>query len=384
MTAEAHGDAILVAIRRTAFGRTGGVFRSCTVDALAAPVIRSILADTGLASDAVDEVWLGNALEGGNVARRAALAAGLPVDTPAFTVDRQCSSGLDTIIDAFQLVASGRAQAILAGGVESCSTAPWRVSRPPSASAAPAFMRRAPFSAPPYADPDPIAGADALAGRSGITRAEQDAWTARSHANARTAMTAGCFRAERVPVLAGNEAETDEIPRDGMTTARLGRLPALLSGGTATVASVAPEADAAVIALVVSPAMAAELGAGRRLRLLGAARAGCDPADAGYAAVPALTRLRQRYQPVPPERVEFNEAFAGQALTCLRACDLPEDRTNRSGGALALGHPFGASGAYLVCRLFHDLLPCTPGLAAVSAMGGQGTAALFAAETGVD
>lgn len=377
MTTDAYDNAVLVAIRRTAFGRAGGLFRSCAIDALAAPAIRSILADTGLAFDVVDEVRLGNALEGGNVARRAALAAGLPVGTPAFTLDRQCSSGLDTIVDAFQVVASGQARAILAGGVESCSTAPWRVSRPASTLAVPGFMQRAPFSAPPYTDPDPIAAADALAGRAGITRAEQDAWAARSHANARGAMNEGHFRAERIPVFGGGEPEGDEIPRDGMTRARLGRLPALLNGGTATVASVAPEADAAVVALVVAPAVAAQLCADRQLRLLGAARAGCDPAEAGYAAVPALSRLGESSRLDCVDRIEFNEAFAGQVLTCLRAAHLPEERTNRNGGALALGHPFGASGAYLVCRLFHDLAHGQRGLAAVSAMGGQETAALF-------
>lgn len=370
--------AILVACRRSAVGRAGGLLRACTVDRLGGPVIRAVLAQAGLPPEAVDEVWLGNALEGGNVARRVALAGGLPPETPAFTLDRQCASGLDTIVDACARVAAGQAQAILAGGVESCSTAPWRVARPARRSDSPRFLARAPFSAPPYADPDPVAGADALAAAAGIDRAAQDARAARSHANAVAAARAGRLDGERVAVL-GRDAEADEGPQERRTAARLARLRPLREGGTATVATVAAEADAAVVALVVAPALAERLGAGRGLRLVAAAQAGCDPARAGYAAVPALERLGRRMAIRDAARIELNEAFAGQALACVRAAALPEERVCPNGSALAFGHPFGASGALLVCRLFHDLAPGETGLAAVSAMGGQGTAALFEA-----
>ncbi|PWG65879.1 acetyl-CoA C-acyltransferase [Spiribacter halobius] len=365
---------MIIACRRTAVGRAGGRQRTRTVDRLGAPLVGAVLADAGLPPGAIDEVWLGNALEGGNVARRVALAGGLPVEVPAFTVDRQCASGLDTIIDACQRVAAGQAEAVLAGGVESCSTAPWRVARPAHRGGTPAFLPRAPFSAPPYPDPDPVAGADVLAAAEGITRAEQDAWAARSHARAAAALRSGHLRAECV----GDD--TDEGPRADLDERRLARLPPLLGpGGSATVGNVAAEADAAVVALVVSSALAQRLAPGRSLRLVAAARAGCDPGRAGYSAVPALARLAERAPFTGAARIELNEAFAGQALACLRGAGLPEARTNLHGGALAFGHPFGASGALLVCRLFHDLAPDETGIAAVPAMGGQGSAAVFTA-----
>lgn len=378
MTAE---GAVIIACRRTAVGRAGGMLRACTVDRLGAPVIPALLAGAGLEAADVDAVLLGNALEGGNVARRVALAGGLPAATPALTLDRQCASGLDAIVAACERVEDGRARAVLAGGVESCSTAPWRVARPARRTDSPRFLARAPFSAPPWDDPDPVAGADALAAAAGIGRTEQDAWAARSHARAVAAARAGRLDAERVGVGVGDDApEADDGPQERRTEARLARLRPLRPGGTATVATVAPEADAAVVALVVAPDLAARLGMRRGLRLLAAAQAGCDPAWAGYAAVPALERLGARADPAAAARVELNEAFAGQALACLRGAGLAEGRASLNGGALAFGHPYGASGALLVCRLFHDLAPGETGLAAVSAMGGQGTAALFVAE----
>jgi acetyl-CoA C-acetyltransferase len=376
---DALGQARIVAVRRTAIGRAGGIFRTRTVDQLAGPVIRAVLAETGLPADSVDAVWLGNILEGGNVARRCALAGGLPPATPAFTLERQCTSALDAVGNAMALVDAGHADVILAGGVESCSTAPWRVARPSTPNAKPAFMARAPQSVAPYADPDPLAAADALAAAAGIDRAAQDSWTARSHANAVAAVDAGAFDGERVGVFDTARPETDEGPKRRLTAARLARLKPLGSpDGTATAASTAPEADGAVIALVVSAARARSLGlSGPTLRLDGLAQSGCDPAWPGYGAVPALRKLGAAATDSAVARIEFNEAFAGQTLACLRDAGFAHGHVNGHGGALALGHPYGASGAYLVCRLFHDLADGATGLAALSAMGGQGTAALF-------
>jgi len=373
------GHARVAAIRRTAVGRAGGLFRTRTVDQLAGPVIRAALADTALPGNGVDAVWLGNVLEGGNVARRCALAGGLPPEIPAFTLERQCTSALDAICHAMALVDAGHADAVLAGGVESCSTAPWRVARPTSPAAMPAVMARAPQSAPPYADPDPLAGADALAHAAGIDRAAQDAWTERSHANAIAAADAAVFDGERVGVFDAADPETDEAPKRGLTAKRLARFKPLAGpDGTATAASTAPEADGAVVALVVSPARAKALGlSGPALRLDAVAQSGCDPAWPGYAAVPAIQTLGNAASADAVARIAFNEAFAGQTLACLQAAGLAHDRVNPNGGALAFGHPYGASGAFLVCRLFHDLAGGETGLAALSAMGGQGTAALF-------
>ena len=382
----ADETARVVCIRRTAIGRAGGIFRTRTVDQLAGPVIRAVLAETALPAADVDAVWLGNILEGGNVARRCALGGGLPPATPAFTLERQCTSGLDAICHAVALVDGGHAHAILAGGVESCSTAPWRVARPASPTAMPAFMARAPQSVAPYADPDPVAGADALAHDAGIDRAAQDAWTERSHANAVAAVDDGRFDGERVPVFDAARPEADESPKRGLTRLRLGRFKPLGGpDGTATAATTAPEADGAVVALVVSSSRARALGlTGPALRLDAVAQSGCDPAWPGYAAVPAIRKLGDAATGDAMARIEFNEAFAGQTLACLQDAGLPRERVNLHGGALAFGHPYGASGAYLTCRLFRDLSDRETGLAALSAMGGQGTAALFTKVPAVD
>jgi acetyl-CoA C-acetyltransferase len=381
-----HGQARIVAIRRTAIGRAGGIFRTRTVDQLAGPVIRAVLAETGLPADGVDAVWLGNILEGGNVARRCALAGGLPSAAPAFTLERQCTSALDAICHAIALVDAGHADAVLAGGVESCSTAPWRVARPTSPTAMPVFMARAPQSVPPYADPDPLPAADALAHAAGIDRPSQDAWTARSHANGLAATDAGVFDGELVGVFDASRPETDEGPKRALMQRRLARFKPLNGPcGTATAGSTAPEADGAVVALVVSSARATALElTGPALRLDGLAQSGCDPACPGYAAVPAMQKLGVAANGDTLARIEFNEAFAGQTLACLQDVGVSHDRVNLNGGALAFGHPYGASGAYLVCRLFHDLADGQTGLAALSAMGAQGTAALFTRLAGRD
>ena len=382
MSAATHTP-VIVAARRSAIGRGGGQFRSVTADRLAAPAIRAVLADAGLRPHEVDAVILGNALEGGNMARVASLAADLPAGVPALTLDRQCTAGLDAVVEACARVAAGRAEVVVAGGLESVSTAPWRVARPARPNAAPRFLDRARFGAGRHGDPDPIPAAAAVIRAQGISRADQDAWAARSHANALAAEAAGVFAAERVAVAGdGAVPEPDEAPKPGLDARRLARLrPLGPDSGDITAGTTAPEGDAAAVLLVVSAAVAARLGVARGLRLYDSAEAGCPPETAGLAAVPALDKLAARRGRTAWDdiaAVAFNEAFAGQTLACLRAARLPEDRTNRHGGALAFGHPYGASGALLALRLFHDLAPGALGVAAVSAMGGQGTAALFA------
>lgn len=379
--------AYIIAARRTAIARAGGIYRTRRYEQLAAPVLKTVLADAKLDPDQLDEVILGNALEGGNPARVAALAAGLSPALPALTVDRQCASGLDAIVEACRRVALGNADAVVAGGVESVSTAPWRVARPGSHGGPPQFMTRARFSAEPHSDPDMIPAAEAVARLCGISRSDQDRYAARSHANALSAAEGGLFAGEIVPVFAASAAERDECPRKNFTATRLARFKPLTGdGGTVTAATCAPEADAAAAVVVVCEKLAALGSAPNALRFIDAAASGGDPAYPGLAAVPALARLQQRLQWSDWSRVqqvEFNEAFAGQALACQRRAGLPAARICPHGGALAFGHPYGASGAILVVRLFHDMLRSAEGavskyaLASLSAAGGQGSAALF-------
>lgn len=358
-----------------------------TFEHLARPVLTTLLSDTALEPTEVDEIILGNALEGGNPARVAALAAGLPPQLPALTIDRQCASGLDAVVEGCRRVASGICDVVIAGGVESVSTAPWRVARPTGHAGAPRFMPRARFSASPYPDPDMIPAAEAVAKSVGIAKREQDEYAVRSHAKATAAIRAGRFRDELVAVFGSRQTEADECPKADFTYRRVARFKPLTDpGGTVTAATCAPEADAAAAVVVASEAVAKRLGMGCVLEFAAAAASGGDPAYPGLAAVAALNLLRARmrwrdWRHV--DQVEFNEAFAGQTLACLRQAGLPLDRVCPQGGALALGHPYGASGACLVVRLYHEAIrpagPTAPEfyLASLSAAGAQGTAALF-------
>lgn len=359
---------VVVAARRTPIGTAGGALRRFTVDELAAPVLRAVLDDAGL--DTVDDVVLGNVFgPGGNPARVAALRAGLDVAVPGVTVDRQCASGLAAISTAAACIRAGEGEAYLAGGVESASTAPYRAWR----TEPPTWYTRAPFAPAELGDPDMGPAADLVAAEAGISRARQDAFAARSHARAVQAQRAGRFDRELVPV---GDVTADERPRAGFTVERLARFrPAFTPDGTATAANSCGVNDGAAAVLVVSERLRRERGL-PGLRLVASATAAVDPNRLGLAAVPAMKRVLDR----TPDVVEFNEAFAGQALACLDAAGIDEHSASPDGGAIALGHPWGASGAVLVVRLFSRLV-CQSGgrsgLAALSAGGGVGVATLW-------
>ncbi|WP_232664021.1 thiolase family protein [Pseudonocardia sp. TRM90224] len=360
---------VVVAARRTAIGNAGGVLRRFTVDELAAPVLRAAIADVGL--DSCDEVLLGNVFgPGGNPARVAALRAGLGEHVPAMTLDRQCASGLAAITTAAALVRAGDADVVLAGGVESASTAPHRAWRAGQAPEPPHFYTRAPFAPAEIGDPDMGPAADLVAREAGISRERQDAFALRSHSRAVDAQRAGRFAAEIVEIGA---VGTDERPRAGFTPERLARFrPAFTPDGTATAANSCGVSDGAAAVLVVSEEFRRSRGL-PGLRLLAARTSGLDPNRLGLGAVPAM----QAVLTTAPEVVEFNEAFAGQALACLDAAGVDEHTASPDGGAIALGHPWGASGAVLVVRLFSRMVrdgTSGIGLAALSSGGGLGVA----------
>ncbi|MCW2757200.1 MAG: acetyl-CoA acetyltransferase [Nocardioidaceae bacterium] len=338
------------AVARTPIGTSGQAFGSVQAADLAAPVLARLAADL-----VASEVVLGNCTgPGGDLARVATLAAGLPVGTPALTVDRQCGSGLAAIEVAAALVA-GSGRPVLAGGVESASTS----DRP----------GRARFAPAPYDDPEMGEAADRLSEQEGIDRVAQDAYAARSHTRAYDAQQAGRFDAEIVPV---GEVTRDERPRQGMTAARLARLPAAFrQGGTVTAGNSCGINDGAAAVSVVP--------GGPGLRILATASAGVDPALPGIGLVPAVRQALARADLGldAMDVVELNEAFAGQVLACCRMLDLDPERVCPEGGALALGHPWGASGAVLAVRLFSQLMRPDGGrygLAAIAVGGGQGVA----------
>jgi acetyl-CoA C-acetyltransferase len=364
---------VVVAALRTPIGSAGHGLAGVDAASLAAPVLRT-LAGTLPDGLPVRDVVLGNCMgPGGDVARVAALAAGLPVEVPALTVDRQCGSGLAALDVGAALLASGPG-AVLAGGVESASTAPWR-SWPPVDGAAPVRYERAPFAPAELGDPEMGLAADLLAAERRITRERQDAYAARSHARAAATRDGGGFDAELVPV--GGLAR-DERPRP-VTIERLARLrPAFRPDGTVTAGNSCGVNDGAAAVVLVDAATHRALGV-PGLRVLATATAGVDPNRPGLGLVPAarLALDRAGLGLADVDVVELNEAFAGQVLACCDELGLDEERVCPQGGALGLGHPWGASGAVLAVRLFSQLVreqKGETGLAAIAVGGGQGVA----------
>ena len=371
----------VVAARRTPIGSAGHSLASATAAELAAAAISAVASDLRtMGLDAADaaEVVLGNCMgPGGNLGRVAALSAGLPVSVPGLTVDRQCSSGLAAIALGASLVRTDREQAslVFAGGVESASTAPWRY-WPPDGDRPPERYLRAPFAPEQLGDPEMGAAADLVAAQAGISRERQDGYAARSHALAIEAQARGALAAELVPV---SGLAADERPRAGLTAERLARFPpAFGPRGTVTAGNSCGISDGAAIVALVADDERRRLGL-PGLRILGMATTALDPRRPGLGIVPAartaLTAAGLELTQV--DAIEFNEAFAGQVLACADQLCLDPERICRQGGAIALGHPWGASGAVLVVRLFSQLIRAGAGqygLAAIAAGGGQGVA----------
>ena len=374
---------VIVAARRTAIGTAGRAFAGHTVDALAAPVLAAVAAAVGPAGTPVDDVVLGNCMgPGGDLARVAALRAGLGERVPGVTVDRQCGSGLDAVMQAASRVRAQDAALVIAGGAESASTAPHR--RWPDTGER---YTRAPFAPSGYPDPDMGPAADRLAALRGISRGRQDAWAARSHARAAAAQAAGAFDPE---IVAVDGVVRDDRPRAAMDAVRLARFaPAfaaadagsgagIAGGGTVTAGNSCGFSDGAAAMAVTTETIARELGL-PALRIRATAVAAGDPALPGLGAAPAARAALARAGMTSNDLgfIEITEAFAAQVLAVSDELALDEDLISADGGAIALGHPWGASGAVLLVRLAARMLAADddrPGLAACSIGGGQGIA----------
>ena len=355
--------AVILSARRTAVVPRGGAFALLSLEELAAPVIRAALADAG--HPQVDEVICANAIgPGGNPARRIALAAGLPDRVAGLSIDRQCAGGLDAILLARMMVDSGRAQVVVAGGVESYSRRPLRLRTDPDGGP-PQPYDEAPFTPWPDRNPGMAEAAAALAAGQGIPRAAQDAWAAQSHAKALAVQDW-----PEIVELAGQRR--DPFTRR-LSPALLARAPAL--DGTITAATAAVAADAAAFCVVVADGLARP-GA---LRLLGGVTLGADPVQPGLAPIPAIAAALAQAGCGPDAitHAEVMEAFAAQAIACVTGAGLDPLCVNPQGGALARGHPIGASGAVLAVRLFHALRGRT-GLAAIASAGGIASALVVA------
>lgn len=374
---------VIIAARRSPIGRAGGALAPLSLEALAAPLIGALLRDTGIAPSAIDDVILGNAAGGGgNIARLAALEADLPLSVPGMTIDRQCGSGLAAIVTACQLIAGGAGQIFLAGGVESVSRAPLRAHRPEKEGDALSFYTRARFAPDKVGDPDMGVAAENVATAYRISRERQDAFALESHAKAIAAQSAGAFDAEIVPLA---PLAQDECPRADTSLEKLASLaPKFREGGSVTAGNACPLNDGGCIVVVTSLAKARAMKAPFALRFEAAATAGVDPKILGIGPVASTRRLikaRPDLSPDAADFIEFNEAFAAQVLASLDQLSIAPERINRQGGALALGHPFGASGAVLVTRLFHQMRerPGALGLAMIGIGGGMGITAAFRA-----
>ncbi len=398
-------EAFLVGGARTPVGRYGGALSAVRPDDLAALVVREAVARAGVDPDAIDEVILGNANGAGeenrNVARMATILAGLPLHIPGITVNRLCSSGLSAIIMASQMIKSGAADVVVAGGVESMSRAPWVQEKPQTAFARPgdifdtsigwrfvnpAFKKgelsrdgKMTFSMPETAEE--VGRVD------GISREEADAFAVRSHEKSLAAIEAGRFKDEIVPVTVKTRksekvVDTDEGPRSETSMDVLAGLRPVVHGGSVVTAGNSSSLnDGASAIIVASEAAIQRLGLTPRARIIDGASAGCEPEIMGVGPVPATQKVLKRSGLSVGDlgAVELNEAFATQSLACMRRLGLEPDIVNNDGGAIALGHPLGSSGSRIAITLLGRMEreDARIGLATMCIGVGQGTAMLL-------
>lgn len=359
----------VIAALRTPVAPRGGALSRLELHDLAAPVVRRLLDVARIGPDRIDEIIVGNALgAGGNPARMIALASGLPERVGGLSVDRQCCGGLDALVLGAALIDAGQAEVVVAGGAESYSRRPVRMRTDPDGGP-PVSYSRPPFTPWPARDPEMDDAADTLGAWLGIDRDMQDAWAVDSH---RKALRAD-HSAEIVPV--------EGLSRDAFArpmTARLAaRAPAL--SGTITAANAAVAADGAAFCLMVSERVASGLPASGFI-YRGGMTLGARPDLPGLAPVEAIRHLLAKTGLAPEalSAAEVMEAYAVQAMACVRESGLPQAIVNPGGGALARGHPIGASGAINAVRLFHELKALGgAGIAAIAAAGGLGTAVML-------
>ena len=386
-------DAVIVSAVRTAVGKApNGALRTVRPDEMAATVIGEALRRApGVSPGEIDDVILGCAMpeaeQGLNVARIASLRAGVPVQASAVTINRFCSSGLQAIAFAAERIMCGWAQAIVAGGTESMSLVPMGGNK---VSPNPALVES-------YPDVYLTTGlvAENHVRDYSIGREEQDAFALRSHARALAAIDAGRFAGEIVPLVsrvavAGNGAPVvrdltfaqDEGPRRDTSLAALAKLkPAFHAAGSVTAGNSSQTSDGAAAVLVTSAAFAKEHGLQPLARFVTYATAGVEPERFGIGPVPAIRKALKLAGLTLDQMdlVELNEAFAAQVLACLREMPIDPDRLNVNGGAIALGHPLGCTGAKLTTTILHEMQRrgSRYGLVTMCVGGGQGAATIF-------
>lgn len=388
-------EVVVAGAVRTPIGRFGGGLASLTAANLGTVAAREALQRSGMAPERIQDVAFGCARQAGggpNVARQVAFRAGIPEGIPAFTVNMACGSGLKALDLAFRAVRDGDADAVLAGGTESMSRVPYLLSGARwgyrmGDQVAVDGMYQDGFLCP-LAEQVMGETAERLAEQYRIPREEQDAFALRSQQRAGEAMKEGRFESETVAVpVPGKKGEVevraDEHPRPDTTPESLARLPPVFKAteGTVTAGNSSGITDGAAAMVVVAAERAAALGARPLARVLGVASAGVDPRIMGIGVVPAVRRLLESLalRLDQFDLVEVNEAFASQVLACDRELRIDPERLNVNGGAIALGHPIGATGARICVTLLHEMVrrKARRGLAALCISGGMGMAAAF-------
>ena len=392
-----NGEIVISTPLRTAIGTYGGALKDTLATDLGATVGKEVLGRAGIEGEQVDQIIVGNILSAGqgmNPGRQVGMKTGLPVTTPGLTLNRMCGSGLQAIISAAQEVALGDADVVMAGGIENMDRAPFLLDKArygyrmgmPSVEMYDHMVFDGLWDV--FNDYHMGVTAENVAEQYGITREEQDEYAARSHQRASKSNEEEYFTGQIVPIEIKQKKETveftkDEHVRDGATAEGLSKLKTIFKpeGGTVTAANAAGVNDGAAMMLVSSAAKAEELGLPVSGRLVSAAVAGVDPSVMGTGMIPA-SRMALKKAGLSVDDldvVEANEAFASIAIAVGRDLQVPEEKLNPRGGAVALGHPVGATGAILTVKLLHELHRTSGqyGLVTLCIGGGMGIAAIF-------
>jgi acetyl-CoA C-acetyltransferase len=385
-------DIVIVAATRTALGAFGGSLSSIPAPKLGAEVISALLKDTGVKGEQVDEVILGQVLTAGsgqNPARQSALSAGLPYTTPSMTINKVCGSGLKAVQLAFQAITCGDAEIVIAGGQENMSLSGHVLPKSRDG------KKMGPWELLDTMVTDGLwcafnnyhmgTTAENIAEKYNYSRDAQDKFAAKSQQKAEAAQKSNLFSDEITPITItqrrGDDIvfDSDEFPRHGTTAESLGKLrPAFAKDGTVSAGNASGINDGAAAVMVMSAGKAKELGLKPMARIAGFSSAGVDPAIMGTGPIPATTKCLEKagWKVSDLDRVEANEAFAAQAMSVNESLGLDSSIVNVTGGAIALGHPIGASGARVLVTLLHGMQrdEADKGLATLCIGGGMGVA----------
>ena len=387
-------EVVIASAVRTAIGKFGGSLLPLSAPELGAIVIKEALKRANVPGEKVDEVIFGNVLQAGlgqNPARQASIKAGLPIEVPAFTVNKVCGSGLKCVELTAQSILAGDNDIVVAGGMESMSNAPFVTSgkarwglRMGDSKLVDVMIKDGLWDA--FNNYHMGITSENVAEKFGVTREDQDEVSARSQQRAIAAIKSGAFKDEIVPVTIKTKKgeivfDTDEFPREGTTTEILAKLrPAFKQGGTVTAGNASGLNDGAAALVIMSAEKAQELGIKPMAKILSYASAGVDPAIMGIGPIPASRKALSKagLEVKDLDLIEANEAFAAQFVEVGRELNFDPDKVNVNGGAIALGHPIGASGARILVTLLYALKNRDKklGLATLCIGGGMGTSAV--------